>query len=82
MLDLPKLVVVILLIVAAWYVRRWLRTPPRRGTGMPRPPPQGRTRPPPQRAIEAEDLVACSVCGAYVAASAPPCGKPGCPRPR
>jgi hypothetical protein len=80
MLDLPKLVVVVLLLVAAWYVRRWLRTPPRR-PGAPRPPP-GPARPQQQRAIEAEDLVACTVCGAYVAASAPPCAKPGCPRPR
>ena len=36
----------------------------------------------PRQAIQAEDLVACGVCGAYVAAQAPGCGRPDCPRPR
>ena len=27
-------------------------------------------------------VAACGVCGAYVAANAPGCGRPDCPRPR
>jgi hypothetical protein len=67
MLQLPKLLVIIAVLVAAWYVKRWLATtlPQRR----PAAPPQ------PQRAIE--DLVACRTCGAYVAAA---CARPDCPQ--
>jgi hypothetical protein len=41
-----------------------------------------RRRAPPHPAVTAEDLVACGVCGAYVAAGALGCGRPDCPRPR
>jgi hypothetical protein len=75
MIALPKLVLLVLLAVAVWYGMRWLnRAPPtivRRR--------QARS-PGPQRAVE--DLTACPTCGAYVAASARVCGKPGCPQPR
>lgn len=74
MIAFPKLVLLILVIVGVWYGYRWLnraaRELPRRRSAPRRP------------AIHAEDLTACGVCGAYVAAGAPGCGRPNCPRPR
>ncbi len=76
MFELPKLVVIILVFAAVWIGYRWLNGParqvPRRRGPQPRP----------RQAIEAEDLVACGACGAYVAVRAPGCGRPDCPRPR
>ena len=73
MFEFPKLVVLILVFAAVWIGYRWLNGPARE---LPR------RRSPPRRAIQAEDLVACGVCRAYVAAQAPGCGRPDCPRPR
>jgi hypothetical protein len=74
MFAFPKLIIVVLVVAAAWVGYRWLngvtRDLPRHRVASPRP------------SINAEDLVACGVCGAYVAAGAPACGRPGCPRPR
>lgn len=74
MFAFPKLIIVVLVVAAAWMGYRWLngvtRDPPRRPVASPRTP------------INAEDLTACGVCGAYVATGAPACGRPGCPRPR
>ena len=72
MIQFPKLVLLILVAVAVWYAMRWLNRVPqnvarRRQAPSPRPQPA------------VEDLTACRVCGAYVAAGAPACGKPGCP---
>ncbi|MBV9862518.1 MAG: hypothetical protein JO267_10270 [Alphaproteobacteria bacterium] len=80
MIALPKLLLLFLVIAAAWYAFRWVngqsRNPPHR-----RPAASGRARPAPP-ALEAEDLVACGACGAYVAISARRCGRADCPRPR
>lgn len=73
MFEFPKLVVLILLFAAIWIAYRWLNRPARE---LPR------RRGPPPRAIPAEDLVACGVCGSYVAARAPACARPDCPQPR
>lgn len=74
MIALPKLVLIVLATVVAWYALRWLNRPP--------PAMQRRAaRPGRQPRIEAEDLVACGVCGIYVASNARGCGKPRCPRP-
>jgi hypothetical protein len=74
MFALPKLIIVVLVVAAAWVGYRWLngitRDLPRRRTASPRAP------------INAEDLAACEICGAYVAAGAPACSRPDCPRPR
>ena len=75
MITLPKLLLIVVLVVAALYAMRWLNRPA---------PPVPRRRPAasPGRAQPAvEDLTACRVCGAYVAASARGCGKAGCPQP-
>jgi len=77
MISFPKLIVIALVIFAVWYAVRWLNRPP--------VPPRARQQPRPSpgaRRVEAEDLVACPTCGAYVAQSARSCGKPACPRPR
>ena len=73
MIAVPKLVLLLFVIVAVWYGYRWLNGPAR---DLPR------RSPPRPGAIQAEDLTVCGVCGAYVAVSAPGCGRPDCPRPR
>jgi hypothetical protein len=75
MFEFPKLVVLILVFGAIWIVYRWLNGP---GRELPR----RRAQHPPRRAIPAEDLAACGVCGAYVAANAAACGRSDCPQPR
>jgi hypothetical protein len=80
MFDLPQLVWLILVVAAVWYGWRRLNRPPPRDLPR-RPGPStrsGRRGPPPR--IEAEDLIACRVCGTYVAAGAPGCGRRDCPR--
>jgi hypothetical protein len=74
MFAFPKLVLLILVLGAIWIVYRWVNGARR---GVPR-----RDAAPPQRTLAAEDLVACGVCGAYVAVHAPACPRRGCPRPR
>jgi ferredoxin len=74
MFEFPKLVFLILVFGAIWIGYRWLNGPARE---LPR-----RRAPQPRRAIKAEDLVACGVCGSYVAAHAPACARPDCPQPR
>jgi heme A synthase len=86
MFALPKLVLIVLLILAVWWVRRWLRNLarelPRRHAPRREAPQQARGPVRPERRVEAVDLAQCGVCGAYVAASAAACGRPDCPRPR
>jgi hypothetical protein len=73
MFAVPKLIVVSLLVIAAWVGYRWLN-------GLTRELSSRRPNPP-HRAINAEDLVACRVCDAYIAADARACGRPDCPHP-
>ena len=86
MFELPKLVFIILVFGAVWWAVRWLnavpRDLPRRRPRPERPMRQQQRRAAAGGEIEVEDLLACGVCGAYVAASAPSCGRPDCPRPR
>ena len=74
MFAFPKLILVILMIAAIWVGHRWLNEIVRQ---LPRRRPTSR-----RAAIDAVDLTACGVCGAYVAVSAPGCGRPDCPRAR
>lgn len=80
MISVPKLLLIVLLGIAAWFALRWLNRPA--GPVVRRTATAGAGPRPQQAAIEAEDLVACRVCGAYVAASARACGKAGCPQLR
>jgi uncharacterized protein len=87
MFELPKLVFIALVFGAVWWGVRWINSvptdPTRRRQRPDRPARRQQRRQAAERAeIEAEDLLACGVCGAYVAASAPSCGRPDCPRPR
>ena len=78
MIALPKLLLFIIVAAAAWYAMRWVNRPLQMSAGLRRrAAAQTAGRP----AIEAEDLVACGVCGTYVALHAKGCGKPSCPRP-
>jgi hypothetical protein len=80
-ISLPKLILIIVLIVAVWYVTRALNRGAfalerrRRAAARPRGQSAGR-----QGAIE--DLVPCRTCGAYVSPGAHNCGRPACPQPR
>jgi hypothetical protein len=70
-MGLPKLIVLALVALAAWTLVRWFNQAARdrlRHRGAKRP------------AIEAEDLTACPVCGAFVAAGSRGCGRSDCPR--
>jgi hypothetical protein len=81
-LSFGKLLLLAALAAVVWY---WLKRPHlieavtravrREMRGQARPRPAG-------PAIEAEDLVKCERCGAYVAAHAGACGRPDCPRRR
>jgi len=87
MIEVPKLVLIVLLVFVVWYAMRWRN----------RPPPDPRTaarqnersadqrrrqQSSPRAQPAVEDLTACRTCDAYVAASAGSCGKPGCPQSR
>jgi hypothetical protein len=74
MFAAPKLIVISLVIIAAWVGYRWLNGLTRELSS--------RRPTPPHRAINTEDLVACRVCGAYIAAAARACGRPDCPQAR
>ena len=75
MAGLPKLIVLLLAAVGAWCVYRWLNGTGRQAVS------RRRAASPTPRAIDAEDLTACGVCGAYVATQAPGCARRDCPRP-
>jgi hypothetical protein len=79
MISFPKLIEIALVIFAVWFAVRWLNRPPVTRRARPAAPSTG---PQGARRIEAEDLVACTACGAYVSESARSCGKAACPRPR
>lgn len=73
--PLGKLLVLIAVIAAVWYGYKYVeRINELRGKQRRRAPKQ-----PKARALEAEDMAKCRVCGTYVAANAGGCGKPGCP---
>ena len=70
-----KLLLIVVVVFVAWYALRWLNRP---AASVARRRPAAT----PGRQAAVEDLTACRICGAYVAASARGCGKPGCPQPR
>ena len=76
--GIPELFIILVVVFAAWHVvkafNRMQAPPPRR-----RP---SQATPGARPMIEAEDLVACKGCGAYIATSARHCGRANCPQPR
>lgn len=83
--SLPKLLFTILVIAAVWYgfkmLSRWQERRENADSAERAPARRRRRRretPPP----EAEDMVACALCGTYVAArGARSCGRADCPYP-
>jgi len=76
MIALPKLLLLAVLAVAAYCFVRWVNRPSvdiARREARPKRRGQGGA---------VEDLVACRVCGAYVAADGRGCDQPGCPQRR
>ena len=73
MIALPKLLLLILVGLGVWFGTRWMQGAATRIV---------RRREAPPRPGAIQDLVACRICGAYVAADAAGCGKPDCPLPR
>ena len=72
--PLGKLLVLILVIAAVWYGYKYVNRINELRGELRRRAPRPKTR-----ALEAEDMAKCRVCGAYVAADAGGCGKPDCP---
>jgi len=84
--SLSKLFVLGLMALGAWYLFRMLAGPTPPSNNQPRSNSQARERGTPRapsRALEAEDMVRCSVCGTYVPArGAKACDNPACPWPK
>jgi hypothetical protein len=81
-ISLPKLILIIIVILAVWYVSRVLN---RSGAALERRRQNAAARPPGQNARgpgAIEDLIPCRTCGAYVSPGAHNCGRPACPQPR
>jgi uncharacterized protein len=82
--SLSKIVTLVAMVAAAWYLFKMLGGPrvPRAGQAPPQPGP-GPRQPPSSPRIEAEDMIACRACGTYVSATgARHCGRADCPWPR
>jgi len=75
-----KLLALVGTVAGVWYLFKMLAGPNQPNAGRPaeRGPAAGATQRKPR--IEAEDMVACTVCGTYVAATgARSCGRADCP---
>jgi hypothetical protein len=82
-LSFGKVIVLVAVIAVIWFgfrwFQRWEKEQAARNAAAPRAPDRNGDA----RQLAAEDMVACRVCGAYVApGSATSCGKSGCPYPR
>jgi hypothetical protein len=74
-ISVSKLILIIILILAVWYVSRVMN---RGASTLQRRRRRAAARPRGQGAIE--DLVPCRACGAYVSPGARNCGRPACPQ--
>jgi uncharacterized protein len=72
--PLGKLLILIAVIAAVWYGYKYVNR-----VGRLRAEQRRRAPPPGRRALEAEDMQKCRVCGAYVTAQARSCGRGDCP---
>jgi hypothetical protein len=74
---LLKIAVFAVVVYGVWSAaRRWLGL----FGGPPQAPAPRREAPPQPRRAVVEDTRLCTVCGAYVSASAAKCGRPDCPQ--
>jgi hypothetical protein len=81
-ISVPKLVLLVIVILAVWYVSRIVN---RGAATVERRRRNAAAGPRGQRAHGSgaiEDLVPCRTCGAYVSPGARHCGRPACPQPR
>jgi hypothetical protein len=81
--GLARLLLLALIVIAVLYaIRQFNKLRQEVRPEMPRRrPATQRSSPRQQPQAVVQDLIACPACGAYVAAAARGCGKPGCPRP-
>ena len=82
--SLSKLMTLVAMAAAAWYLFKMLGGPkvPRAG-GAPPPPGPGPRQAQLAPRVEAEEMIACKACGTYVSATAARhCGRADCPWPR
>jgi uncharacterized protein len=84
MFGLPKLLVLLLILLAVWYGFKWvgraqaIREQQRRSAASE----QGRRQRPREPVAHTEDMVKCAACGVYVPATgARSCERAGCPYP-
>jgi hypothetical protein len=76
---LLKIAIFAVVVYGAWTAaRRWLGL---FGGLTKAPPPAPREAAPQPRKVVVEDTHLCTVCGAYVSASAAKCGRSDCPQP-
>ncbi|HUK59852.1 MAG TPA: hypothetical protein VLV50_11530 [Stellaceae bacterium] len=79
-LSFGKLIVLALVVAVVWTVFRYARRVEATARALRRELERRRGGGQAPRSIAAEDLVKCSVCGAYVAGrAAQSCGRPDCP---
>lgn len=77
--SLGKIAVLVAIVAIAWFGWRWFgRWEKERRVEAERRARAESTR---SDVAAVEDLRACGVCGAFVAATARDCGRPGCPYP-
>jgi hypothetical protein len=90
MFDFPKLVFLAVVFAGLWWLFRRVGRLAQESARRPQAYRGERSAPrrahsgygPAAKGGETEDLVLCGVCGSYVAAGAPGCVRPDCPRPR
>jgi hypothetical protein len=75
-LSITKLIALALILLAIWYGLRWFARINHLAKSVEQARREAAT---PAAPAKTEELVACPVCGTYVAARAPGCGRADCP---
>ena len=78
MFSLPKLIALAAILYALWYGLRWAARINRIARTVEQAH-REQTKPAPAAVAKTQELVACPVCGTYVAPRAPSCGRADCP---
>lgn len=82
MLSFPKIIVLVAVVAIIWFGFRWFERWEKERRAAERPPGQLDRERRTTANRPAEDMVACPICGTYVAAAARSCGRANCPFPR